>query len=95
MKWTAKKLKHNGQDRIAIYFEGSPELNQRIKKLEGVRWSATKKVWHLPDTLANRERFKIEVETKIKVEIEVIGKVEQFKRWMRSLRYSDSTVKTY
>ncbi len=93
MKWAAKKLKHKGQHRIGIYFENTPALNARIRKLDGVAWSSTLNVWHIPDTVENRDRFKIALE--IELGAEVKEKVDKFKRWMRSRRYSDSTVKTY
>ena len=60
MKWKAQSIDHKGEKRIAIYFESSPELNSRIKKLAGIQWSRTLKVWHVPDTLAYRQQFKIE-----------------------------------
>ena len=94
MKWTAKKLKHKGQHRIAIYFESTPELNARIRKVEGAKWSATHKVWHVPDTPENRTKFKISGDTTLLVTSK-LEKIEKFKQWMRSRRYSDSTVKTY
>ena len=93
MKWAAKKLKHQGQHRIAIYFESTPALNARIQKLEGVVWSSTLQAWHIPDTVENRERFKIALD--LELEAEVKEKIEKFGRWMRSRRYSDSTIKTY
>ena len=57
MKWKAQLINHYGEKRIAIYFESSPELNSRIKKLAGIKWSQTLKVWHVPDTLAYRQQF--------------------------------------
>jgi len=59
MKWEAKIVKHNKEDRIAVYFEKDAALIARIKKLEGVRWSGTLKAWHLPDTDENRKQFGI------------------------------------
>ena len=91
--WRAVLVKHHQQKRIAVYFERTPELVDRIKKLNGVRWSNTLKVWHLPDTLENRERFKIETEdNKLSDKKEDIDK---FIFWLRSKRYSESTIKTY
>jgi integrase/recombinase XerD len=43
MKWEAKAIKHSGEKRIAIYFEKDATLITRVKKLTGVRWSATLK----------------------------------------------------
>jgi len=95
MKWKAQLIDHNGEKRIAIYFESSPELNGRIKKLAGVKWSQTLKVWHVPDTLAYRQQFKID-SPKIKILSDVkLKRMAAFKEWLQSKRYSESTIKTY
>ncbi|MBP9186668.1 MAG: site-specific integrase [Bacteroidia bacterium] len=60
MEWSAKIIDHNNEKRIAIYFEKNRELNERIKKLVGVKWSNTKKAWHVPDNEENRKKFKID-----------------------------------
>ncbi len=54
MIWNVKLLKHNGEPRIGVYFEKNAELISRIKKIEGTRWSQSKRVWHIPDTEENR-----------------------------------------
>ena len=60
MKWQARIVTHKKEKRVAVYFEKDPELIGRIKKLEGVRWSATLKAWHLPDTAEYRRKFGLE-----------------------------------
>jgi len=92
MKFEAKIISHKSQARIAVYFEKSPILISRIMAIEGSKWSQTKKFWHVPDTLENRERFKIH--QKIFSE-EGVAQVEKFRYWLRSKRYSDNTIKTY
>lgn len=57
--YSAKRIKHNNQKRIAVYFENKAELIARFKKMEGARWSNTLKVWHLPDTEEYRIRFNL------------------------------------
>ena len=89
---TAKRLKHQGQMRIFIYFEKNASLIERVKKLEGVRWSQTMKAWHIPDNEANRIRFKIAVEAP---SAEGILQIAEFKKWLQSKRYSPNTIKTY
>ena len=93
MKWNAKQIKYKGQSRIAVYFESKPELNQRIKQLNGSKWSYTLGAWHVPDTEENRARFKISIP--IPFSHNYIEKLEQFNRWLLSKRYSVNTVKTY
>lgn len=115
MQWNAKLIQHKNENRIAVYFENTPTLNTRIKKLTDAKWSNTLKVWHLPDTIENRKRFLL-LENKVKsssvaippskgvrgmlnegmqLNKTVTEKIERFKQWMRSKRYSESTISTY
>lgn len=92
-KWKAHTMRHQKEPRIAVVFEKKPELIVRIKKLEGVRWSASLDVWHLPDTPEYRERFGL---PPLVVLNEAHKKsIEGFERWLRSRRYSENTVKVY
>lgn len=92
MYWNAKKINHRGEKRIAVYFERNDDLIQRIKKVEGSRWSQTLRVWHVPETQENLIRFKISTK---QIGIEGIGEIEKFNRWLISKRYSANTIKTY
>ncbi len=93
MDWKAEPIKHKGQSRIVVYFEKNAEWIARIKKLDDARWSNSLKAWHLPDNDENRNRFKID----LLVDLSEIHqqKIEQFKRWLSSKRYSQNTIKTY
>jgi integrase/recombinase XerD len=93
MDWRAEPIKHRGENRIAVYFEKNAEWIARIKKLENVKWSATLKVWHLPDNDENRKRFKLD--PTINLSEEQALKIAEFIRWLKSKRYSESTIKTY
>jgi integrase/recombinase XerD len=95
MTWSAKLIKHNSESRIAVYFEKNQDLIARIKQIEGARWSQQKIVWHLPDSPENRLRFNIEPMANSIPSIEAIEQIEKFKQWMRSKRYSESTISTY
>jgi integrase/recombinase XerD len=95
MNWEAKIITHRGSKRIAVYFEKNAEWIARIKKLEGSRWSQTMGVWHLPDTEENRIRFKLTPLSHTIPSSEGIAQIEKFKQWMRSKRYSESTITTY
>jgi integrase/recombinase XerD len=95
MQWEAKLIKHRNEKRIAVYFEKNADLIVRIKQLEDAKWSQTLKVWHLPDTDENRVRFKISRISYSLPSAEGIVQIEKFKQWLRSKRYSESTVTTY
>jgi integrase/recombinase XerD len=99
MKWHAKLVKHRGESRIAVYFEKNAEAIRRIKLLNGVRWSATLKVWHLPDEQHYRKQFGLAQlnETSGATKIHLINKTEmdRFRDQLVLKAYSPSTIKTY
>ena len=95
MNWKAKIITHRGSKRIAVYFEKNAELIARIKLVEGSRWSQTLGVWHLPDTEENRIRFKVLPLSHSLPSAEGMAQIEKFKQWLRSKRYSESTLTTY
>ena len=51
--------------------------------------------WHLPDTEENRIRFKLTPLSHTIPSSEGIAQIEKFKQWLRSKRYSESTITTY
>ena len=51
---------HYNKDVIFIRFEYSLELNERAKKLVGVRWSSSKKAWYVLDSALYRKKFGLE-----------------------------------
>lgn len=91
--YTAKLITHGGQKRIAVSFEKKKELIARFRKLDGAKWSSTLKVWHLPDKEEYRLKFKLPLEKRLSAETE--QQIENFVKWLRSKRYSESTIKTY
>ena len=95
MYWHSRLIKHKNEGRITVEFEKNLELNERIKKIEGCKWSQSLKCWHIPDTPENRIRFKIESGLQQNLNIEKDIKIEEFRRWLKSKRYSDNTIKTY
>ena len=93
MNWKAQLITHKGEKRIAILFDKDARLIARIKTFEDARWSASKGFWHLPDTIENRNRFRIP-STPV-LSDEGIQELRKFKHWLQSKRYSDNTIKTY
>lgn len=91
--YTANPIILQGTKRIAVTFEKNQELINRFKKLEGAKWSATLKVWHLPDTAEYRQKFKLPTEKQLTTEAQ--QHTQKFIQWLRSKRYSESTIKTY
>lgn len=95
MNWTAKIVTHNIERRIAVSFKKDTALIAWIKTFPGARWSQTNTYWHLPDNDENRKQFCIPTLTELSPNEEGIRGLENFKRWLRSKRYSENTIKTY
>lgn len=91
--WRADTINHKGEKRIAVYFAKQREEIARFKKLPDARWSATLKVWHLPDNAENRKRFKLAPQWQLSAELN--ASLQEFGQWLRAKRYSHNTQKTY
>ena len=91
---------HDGKNVILIRFEKNQVLNERVKKLVGVRWSQSKKAWYVLDSLQYRQKFGMEAKNEGQNIFENIHTINQpaFKRLIEILQlkaYSPSTIKTY
>jgi integrase/recombinase XerD len=95
MNWSAKTITHKKVKRIAVYFEKNAESIARIKKIEGARWSQSLIAWHLPDTEENRVKFNLSPHSHSLPSVEGMEQIEKFKQWLRSKRYSESTITSY
>lgn len=95
MIWKARLIKHNKLDRIGVEFQKDQELIRRIKQINDARWSQQMKLWHIPDTPENRERFKIIQKEDTEPSVDGVLEIKKFIQWLSSKRYSQNTVKTY
>jgi integrase/recombinase XerD len=92
---------HQGKDVIFIHFERNLEMNQRVKKLVGVKWSNSKKAWYVLDSAFYREKFRILPKPPIGKEvlsnIDVINQpaLLKFIETLQLKAYSPSTITTY
>ena len=93
MHWKAEIITHKKEKRVAVWFQKDATLIARIKLLDDAKWSNTLKVWHLPDTAINRERFKLQQE--LVINPDKITALQDFEKYLKTKRYSESTIKTY
>ena len=93
MKWEAKAIIHHKEKRIAVWFPKDVAAIARIKQQPDVKWSKTLNAWHLPDNAINREKFKIEQE--LVINPDKITALQDFEKYLKTKRYSESTIKTY
>jgi hypothetical protein len=40
-----KRILHRGKERVGLYFDNNPTLNNLVQKLTGIKWSQTNKCW--------------------------------------------------
>lgn len=53
-----KRIVHKGENRISINLPFDEKFNSRVRKISGRRWSATLKLWHIPDTAESINQLK-------------------------------------
>ena len=87
---------HQGKTVIFIRFEYDLELNKLIKKLPGVKWSRTKKVWFVADTSHYRRKFGLPSKT-ASSNIHAVNQpsMEKFIETLQLKAYSENTIRTY
>jgi len=91
---------HRGKAVISVRFGHEKRLNERIRKLVGVRWSATQKAWYVADIPTYRQKFGLELALAGKDVLAQIDPVNQpaFQRYVETLQlkgYSPNTLRTY
>lgn len=86
---------HRGQKVLFLHFEKNQELIEAVKNIDGRKWSQQKQVWYIEDTDKNRILFQLPLHSHYLPSDEGIEHIEKFKQWLRSKRYSESTVATY
>jgi integrase/recombinase XerD len=93
MNWQAECVTHKRVKWIAVTFPKNQLWIDRIKQIEGTRWSGTHKAWLVPDTPGNRDRFRIAREAVLSPAHE--QRINRFRQWLQSKRYSQSTIEVY
>lgn len=91
---------HRNKKVIFIFFEKDASLIARVKKLQGVKWSMSKRAWYVTDNKYYREKFKIDSKNS---ESEIIKKIHPlnqsaFRTYVEALQLrglSQNTIKTY
>jgi site-specific recombinase XerD len=92
---------HKGIEVIFIRFDYDAALNERIRKLVGVKWSASQKAWYVLDTAHYREQFGLTAKPLVgKAVLSKIDAINQLalQRYIETLHlkgYSPKTIITY
>ncbi len=91
--WSAEIVRRRGVLYIAVKIPKNPEIIERIRQLDGIRWDPKERVWLLPDLPWNRERFGLPQEVMLS-EWHQQG-LKKFEQYITALRYSENTLKSY
>jgi integrase/recombinase XerD len=92
---------HKEKEVIFIRFEPNFELNQRIKKVVGVRWSRTQKAWYVLDSAFFRTKFGLTpkplIGKEVMANIQPINHaaLQKYVETLQLKAYSVSTITTY
>ncbi len=102
----ARKIEHKCELRLLITFPYNKELILKVRKINDIRWSVSYSGWHIPYSL---ESIKLVLETFPNIELGdseilllkkdknpiIFAYLKKYERWLKHMRYSDSTIKTY
>ncbi len=101
--WDIKPIEHENKKRLLVTFTFNADYNNLVKTIVGARWSNTHKGWHVADNTQHRALFGLpptdenlnSATNQHQLPEETRQQCENFVLWLRSKRYSESTVKTY
>jgi integrase/recombinase XerD len=99
--WLIEPITHEGKTRLALRFNYNKADNAYVRTLTGARWSNTLKCWHVEDNGHYRKLFNLTTPaTYLPKELADAGtatseKLKEYVLWMRSKRYSESTIESY
>ncbi len=100
-EWIIEPVVHENQKRLALKFAYKKEWNDKARALKGARWSSTLKCWHVQDNEHYRALFNISTPANylpkkvVDSGSETSEKLNEYVLWMRSKRYSESTIESY
>jgi integrase/recombinase XerD len=93
--------KYKEQDVIFIHFDANPVLNLRVKRLDGVLRSRSRKAWYVPDTPKFRKKFGLDPKVIVsKKALDNIATINEnaFKNYLETLEkhsFHPKTIITY
>lgn len=90
----ARIITHRGEKRIGVFVDRDDVMTPQVRDIAGSRWSQTLRIWHLPDTDINRRKFGLPLAAGLPSK-EGMQRLNSFRNWLRSKRYSENTIKTY
>ncbi|RYE27083.1 MAG: integrase [Sphingobacteriaceae bacterium] len=91
---------HRSKPVIFIFCDCNSQTGNEVKKLNGAKWSHTKKAWYVPDNLHYRQKFNLQTSFSGKDVLAHIHTENQpaLRRFVETLQlkaYSENTIRTY
>lgn len=101
-----KKIDHKNREWFGLYFEKDFKISGIIRKINGYAWTQTHQCWLVPYLKKNQEELILRMndlgELKFdsgiqfpELQDQEKEKIRKFTYWMKSKRYSESTIETY
>jgi len=104
-KWTAENLNILDEYYISVKFDSDDDAwDRKMANLSGAIWNNAIQAWLIPDNSENRLKFirqdpkqpdTQEVIKSVELRPALVKTLERFKMYLKSRRYSESTIKTY
>jgi site-specific recombinase XerD len=94
MRIETKECIINGKKRIALIFDYDKETIDQVRKIEGRRWSASRKFWHIPYQENALEILNETFQGKLQFENQSEFPPEYLET-LKLRNYSEATIKTY
>ena len=102
-EWKISIINFEGRNKIAIHFNKKTEWIVSIRKIPGAEWCYPLQCWLITDNDTNRQKFglplidhtKASISNNEKLQKEVLDALNKMIDFMRSQRYSESTIDSY
>lgn len=91
MAWKLTPIEHKGEQRIKVDFPNNAEQNQKIRRIQGAKWSASLKAWHVPNTPENNLLLNLDNQSGLILETETTSIPSDLKTAMRSSAQNDES----
>jgi len=106
LKVSYQLIQKENETRILVRFDFSSELNKRMQRVNGAKWSKSLKAWHIPDTPENRTKCGIPLTGEIIAKFPATVKsyslnrsnqqaMDQFIETLELKSYSINTIRIY
>lgn len=91
MAWKLTPIEHKGEQRIKVDFPNNAEQNQKIRRIQGAKWSSSLKAWHVPNTPENNVLLNLDNQSGLILETERTSMTSDLKTAMSLSAQNDES----